>query len=123
FWLPAAQTPSAGSGTVVSAFAKLGDRDIVTIARISLAVRSVLRGGRYTNTSVVVGAASLQPFFCDEAAAVLDGSQPGEVDREAFAGAMAKAIEASIPDRPTMPYKRSAVRGPAFDVLDKLASF
>ena len=123
FWLPAPQTPSAGSGTVVSAFAKLGDRDIVTIARISLAVRSVLRGGRYTNTSVVVGAASQQPFFCDEAAAVLDGSQPGEVDREAFTGALANAIEASIPNRPTMPYKRSAVRGPAFDVLDKLASF
>lgn len=123
FWLPAAQTPSAGSGTVVSAFAKLGDRDIVTIARISLAVRSVLRGGRYTNTAVVVGAASLQPFFCDEAAAVLDGSQPGEVDREAFASALANAIEVSIPNRPTMPYKRSAVRGPAFDVLERLANF
>jgi len=120
FWLPAPQAPSAGSGTVVSAFAKLGDRDIVTIARISLAVRSVLRGGKFTATSVVVGAASQQPFFCDEAAVVLDGSRPEDVDREAFAVALANAIEASIPDRPTMPYKRSAVRGPAYDVLDKL---
>lgn len=122
FWLPAPQAPSAGSGTVVSAFAKLGDRDIVTIARISLAVRSVLRGGRYTNTAVVVGAASLQPFFCDEAAATLDGSRPEEVDNDAFAGALASAIEKSIPDRPTMPYKRSAVKGPAAEILQELAA-
>ena len=114
FWLPAHQMGE------VSAFAKLGDRDIVTIARIDLAVRSVYRGGRFTNTRVVVGAASAQPFFCDEAAAALDGSRPEEVDKDAFACAMARAIEKSIPDRPTMPYKRSAVKGPAYEVLDRL---
>ena len=120
FWLPA--VPLAGSGTALSAFAKLGDRDIVTIARIDLAVKTVLRGGRFTNTAVVIGAASQQPFFCDEAAAVLDGSSPQETDREAFAEALSKAIEASIPDRPTMPYKRRAVYGPAFDLLDRLTN-
>ena len=114
FWLPAPQTGE------VSAFTKLGDRDIVTIARIDLAMKSVLHRGRLMNTRVVVGAASQQPFFCDEAAAVLDGSRPEEADRNAFVEALSKAIEASIPNRSTMPYKRSAVRGPACDLLEKL---
>ena len=104
----------------VSAFEKLGDREIVTIARIQLALKSVLQDGRLSEVKVVVGAAGEKPFFCEEAAAVLEGSRPEELPEEAFAEALSRAVEASIPARSTMPYKRKAVYGPAFDLLAKI---
>ena len=104
----------------VSAFAKLGDRDIVTIARIDLAVRSVIQDGRLSESRVVIGAAGRRPFFCSEAAEVLDGSRAEDALLEPFAAALAGAIESSIPGRSTLAYKRSAVRGPAAEVLQKL---
>ncbi len=115
FWVP---MPEEGT---ISAFAKLGDRDIVTIARIDLAVKTVLQDGRMSKTGVVLGAAGEQPFFCGEAAKVLDGSAPQDADREAFAAALSEAVRRSIPERSTMPYKAKAVYGPAFDVLERLA--
>jgi carbon-monoxide dehydrogenase medium subunit len=104
----------------VSAFAKLGDRDVVTIARIDLAVKSVIKDGRLSGTRAVVGAAGEKPFFCEEAGAVLDGSCAEDALLEPFAAALAKAVEASIPGRSTLAYKRSAVRGPAAEILKKL---
>ena len=111
--------PMPEEGTV-SAFVKLGDRDVVTIARIQLAVKSVITDGKLSRTSVVVGAAGKTPFFCEEAAAVLDGSRAEEDLLEPFAKALSEAIEASIPGRSTLAYKRSAVRGPAAEILAKL---
>ena len=105
----------------VSAFSKLGDRDIVTIARIDLAVKSVIKDGRLSQTRVVIGAAGETPFFCKEAAAVLDGSRAEDTLLEPFTAALAKAIEQSIPGRSTLPYKRSAVKGPAAEILKKLS--
>ncbi|MBR5980478.1 MAG: FAD binding domain-containing protein [Firmicutes bacterium] len=111
--------PLPEQGTV-SAFVKLGDREIVTIARIQLAVTSVIKDGRLSSTRVVIGAAGKTPFFCEEAAAVLDGSRAEEDLLAPFAAALSKAIEASIPGRSTLAYKRSAVRGPAAEILKKL---
>ena len=104
----------------VSAFAKLGDRDIVTIARIQLAVKSVIRVGRLSAVSVVLGAAGQTPYFCEEASAVLEGSCAEEDLLERFTTALSKEIEAHIPGRSTLAYKRSAVRGPAAEILKKL---
>ena len=112
----------------ISAFAKLGDRDIVTIARIDLAVKTVCIDGRLSKSRVVIGAAGEKPFFCEEAAAMLDGSRPADWDDpaafaavlEPFTAALARAIEASIPGRSTLAYKRSAVKGPAAEILQKL---
>ena len=122
FCLPLPEDPSTGSGTTVSAFAKLGDRDIVTVARIQLAAKSVIKDGRLSAVSVVLGAAGQTPYFCEEAAAVLEGSQAEEELLEPFAAALAEAIEAHIPGRSTLAYKRSAVKGPAAEILEKLAA-
>ena len=105
----------------ISAFEKLGDRDIVTIARIQLALKTVLKDGRLFGTKVVLGAAGKAPFFCGEAAAVLEGSRPGEFPEDAFTQALSRAVEASIPGRSTLAYKRSAVKGPAAEILRQLA--
>ncbi|MBQ3662331.1 MAG: FAD binding domain-containing protein, partial [Firmicutes bacterium] len=87
FCVPLPEDPSADSGTPVSAFAKLGDRDIVTVARIQLAAKSVIRDGRLSAVSVVLGAAGQTPYFCEEAAAVLEGSRAEEELLEPFAAA------------------------------------
>ncbi|MBQ4410212.1 MAG: FAD binding domain-containing protein [Firmicutes bacterium] len=122
FCLPLPEGPSTGAGIPVSAFAKLGDRDIVTVARIQLAAKSVIRDGRLSAVRVVLGAAGQMPYFCEEAAAVLEGSRAEAELLEPFAAALAEAIEAHIPGRSTLAYKRSAVKGPAAEILEKLAA-
>ena len=106
----------------VSAFEKLGDRDIVTIARIQLAIKSVLKDGRLSSVRVVLGAAGKKPFFCEEAAQVLEGRRTDDLPKEAFAEALSRAVEQSIPGRSTLAYKRKAVYGPAFDLLAQFRS-
>ena len=68
----------------------------------------------------MIGAAGKTPFFCEKAAAVLDGSRAEEDLLAPFAAALSEAIEASIPGRSTLAYKRSAVRCPAAEILKKL---
>ena len=90
-----------------NAFVKLGEQAHVTIAKISLAVSLTLRDRR---------------AFLARSADALEG-QPLSPDLlPAFFQALSSEIEASIPDRPSMPYKRQAVKGLADDLLSALAA-
>lgn len=101
----------------INAFAKLGERAKVTIAKISLAVSMEVENGIICRPRVVLGALSSEAILAAEPAATLCG-WPLSIDRfDEFAEILGVEIEHSIPNRPTMPYKRQAVRGPADDVL------
>ena len=107
---------------VVSAFAKLGDRDAVTIARISLAVCAGLEEGALRDVRCVLGATGRKAFRSIRGEHALEGAPADALAglAECFADALAEDIAASIPGRGTLAYKRLAVRGVACEVLNRL---
>lgn len=101
----------------LNAFVKLGERAKVTIAKISLAASMEVENGVIRRPRIVLGAVSSKAILAAEPAATLCG-WPLSMDRfEEFSEILGVEIEHSIPNRPTMPYKRAAVRGLAEDVL------
>lgn len=103
----------------INAFAKLGERAMVTIAKINLAVSLELEDGHIQNPKVTLGAVAQRAFF-SRAAQALDGRPLNKDLLPDFFLALSQEIASSIPDRPSMPYKRQAVRGLADDLLDLL---
>lgn len=101
----------------VCAFAKLGERAKVTIAKISVAIAADTESGRLKNVRVALGAVAAKSFLSAEAAAVLEGAECSALPEEAFAQTLSAVIRNSIPTRASMPYKAAAVRGLAKDVL------
>ena len=102
-----------------NAFVKLGEQAHVTIAKISLAVSLTLREGKMEQVRLALGAVARRAFLARSAAA-LEGQPLSRDLLPAFFAALSAEIEASIPDRPSMPYKRQAVKGLADDLLAAL---
>lgn len=126
------ELPAADSGTSdpVSAFAKLGDRTVVTIAKISLALAAEKLDGKLQKVRICIGAVGAKAFHAS-AAEILegkklselagdDGVSPNKVILENLTEGLAKDIERSIPGRASLPYKARAVKGPAADLLENL---
>ena len=103
----------------LNAFAKLGERAHVTIAKISLAVSLELREGRMEHVRLALGAVARRAFLARSASA-LEGKHLSPQLLPGFFEALSQEIADSIPDRPSMPYKRQAVRGLADDLLRAL---
>lgn len=103
-----------------NAFVKLGEQAHVTIAKISLAASLTLREGRMEQVRLVLGAVARRAFLARSAAA-LEGQLLSPERLPAFFQALSAEIEAAIPNRPSMPYKRQAVKGLADDLLSALA--
>lgn len=102
-----------------NAFVKLGEQAHVTIAKISLSVSLTLREGKMEQVRLALGAVARRAFLARSAAA-LEGQALSPDLLPAFFAALSGEIEASIPDRPSMPYKRQAVKGLADDLLTTL---
>lgn len=105
----------------LNAFFKLGEQAHVTIAKLSLAVSLELREGRMEQVRLVLGAVARRAFHARSAAA-LEGQPLSPELLPPFFEALSAEIESSIPDRPSMPYKRQAVKGLADDLLSALLS-
>lgn len=102
-----------------NAFVKLGEQAHVTIAKISLSVSLTLREGKMEQVHLALGAVARRAFLARSAAA-LEGQSLSPDLLSPFFAALSGEIEASIPDRPSMPYKRQAVKGLADDLLSAL---
>lgn len=122
--------PAPESGEPVSAFAKLGDRTVVTIAKISIALAAEKEAGILKNVRICIGAAGAKAFHAS-AADILEGKAVSELLEadgvtlnkailENLTEGLAKDIERSIPGRASLPYKARAVKGPAADLLENL---
>lgn len=109
--------PEAGT---VSAFAKLGERPKVTIAKINLALSAKTENGCLKDVRIALGAVAEKAFLSDEAAAVLEGRPLDDLPVQEFGEVLSQVIRRSIPTRASMPYKNEAVRGLAEDLLKPL---
>lgn len=103
----------------ISAFKKLGSRSEVSIARLNLAAAVTAEQGQLSEARVFLGTLGLALRRSPAAEAVLiqEGFKQGG---EPFAEALMETINRAIPGRATLPYKTSAVRALAEDLLDDL---
>lgn len=112
----------AASPVARSAFAKVGSRTAVTIARLSIAVvvEHDAGSGRLSRPRVALGALGETAFRAPDLERVLDGRSADEQTRQAFAEACTLAVDRAIPGRYSQAYKREAAVGLADDVWQAL---
>ncbi len=101
-----------------SAFAKVGARSSVAVAKLSAAMIVKLDETRQIISEAKIAFGSVAPtaFLDDRVAEVLRGKPIGAGAVELFAEACSSMVGRSIPDRSSRPYKQRAVRGLAFDL-------
>lgn len=105
-----------------SGFVKLGPRDDLTISRINLAMEAEFDPGARTfgKVRMVAGAIAPVPRMLEKAAQELAGQKLSPARMDACLQALASEVEASIPGRASLPYKRRAVMGVGADLLEQV---
>jgi len=106
-----------------SVFVKIGSRSAVTVARLSAAVVVEYdpAAGTLSAARVALGAVGDTAFRDATVEASLEGRPANEATAQRFAEACAEAVRASIPCRYSLPYKRQAALGLAYDAWNGLA--
>ena len=106
-----------------SAFAKIGSRTAVSVARLSaaLVVRFDAAAGVLVEARVALGAVGERAFRVPELEAMLEGRDADDETARLFADGCVAAVQASIPGRYSLPYKRHAAVGLAYDAWNMLA--
>lgn len=103
-----------------SAFAKLGPRDDLAIARLNLVAEAEFDGATFGEARLFAGAVAPAPRRFARAEAALAG-RPFDADTAAeFDRALVAEIEAAIPGRASLAYKRRAAVGLGRDLLARL---
>ncbi len=105
-----------------SAFAKIGSRTSVTVARLSLAltVRFDPVADLLSEVRVSFGAVGEAAFRDRPLEELLEGRQPDEETARLFAAGCVSAVQRSIPGRYSLPYKERAAVGLAYDAWNAL---
>ena len=106
-----------------SAFAKIGSRTAVSVARLSaaLVVRFDPAAGSLTDVRVALGAVGGAAFRAARLEQELQGRPVDEDTARLFAEGCVAAVQESIPGRYSLPYKRHAAVGLAYDAWNMLA--
>ncbi len=107
-----------------SAFVKLGRRDDLTVSRLNLTMEADFDSAslRFGEARLVAGAIAPTPLRLESVAQTLRGQALcGPVVR-AFTRALVSAVDAAIPGRGSQPYKRRAVMGLGFDLLERITA-
>jgi len=106
-----------------SAFAKIGSRTAVSVARLSaaLVVRFDAATGTLTDVRVALGAVGETAFRAAALEQTLEGRPADEESARLFAAGCVAAVQGSIPGRYSLPYKQHAARGLAYDAWNSLA--
>lgn len=106
-----------------SAFAKIGFRSAVSVARLSAAVvvGHDPASGMLSGARVALGAVGGTAFRDADVEQSLEGRPAVTATAWRFAEACAEAVCRSIPNRYSLPYKRHAAIGLAYDVWNALA--
>jgi len=119
YLIAAVQVPAAALRPA-SAFAKLGPRRDLTIARLSLAAAADLSAGLFASPAIAAGAIGPRPFRLARAETALAGRAPNPATFAAFLDALTAEVDAAIPARPSRGWKRLAIRGLGLDLLARL---
>jgi CO/xanthine dehydrogenase FAD-binding subunit len=106
-----------------SAFAKIGSRTAVSVARLSaaLVVRFDAAAGTLADVSVALGAVGEVAFRASDLEQSLAGLPADEETARLFAEGCVVAVQQSIPGRHSLPYKQHAAVGLAYDAWNMLA--
>ena len=95
----------------VSGFYKLGKRNSLSIARLSAAVSFNLIENKIYNMKVSLGAVGKYPFRVYEIEYLAHGKEYHHLLKKEFLDILQERVYRSIKDRPTLPFKREAVKG------------
>jgi carbon-monoxide dehydrogenase medium subunit len=114
--------PRAARKCCTSAFAKLGRRDALTIARLILAaaVEYDEASGTIGSVRLTAGAIGPAPARLASVECVLAGRKVDAHLARDFVCALGAAVDGAIAGRPSHPYKRRAVAGVGLDLLQRL---
>jgi hypothetical protein len=106
-----------------SAFAKIGSRTAVSVARLSaaLVVRFDASSGPIADAHVALGAVGEVAFRAPGLEETLEGRPADEETARVFAEGCVAAVQESIPGRYSLPYKQHAAVGLAYDAWNMLA--
>jgi CO/xanthine dehydrogenase FAD-binding subunit len=106
-----------------SAFAKIGSRTAVSVARLSaaLVVRFDAPSGTIADARVALGAVGEVAFRAPGLEETLEGRPADEETARVFAEGCVAAVQESIPGRYSLPYKQHAAVGLAYDAWNMLA--
>ena len=102
----------------VSAFKKIGSRSEVSVARVNMAVSAKYEDGNYTDARVFVGTLGSAAQRCPGAETAL--TMETSLREEGFKNALCNFAGQMIPGRSTLPYKISALKALAEDLLQIL---
>jgi carbon-monoxide dehydrogenase medium subunit len=101
-------------------FVKLGRRNALAIARLSMAVvASVAPTGVIEQVAIALGAVGPHPFRAREVEEMMVGQRYTEELRRAVIEALSSEVGRSLGTRPSAPYKREAVKGVAWEALER----
>jgi xanthine dehydrogenase FAD-binding subunit len=105
-----------------SAFAKIGWRTAVSVARLSLAVVVCFDpvAEALSDVHVALGAVGETAFRADALEGLLNGRRADEETARVMADGCADAVRRSIPGRYSLPYKERAAVGLAYDAWNAL---
>jgi CO/xanthine dehydrogenase FAD-binding subunit len=103
-------------------FVKIGSRSTVTVARLSmaLAVKYDAGAGTLSEARVAMGALAETAFRDACLEELLEGRPADEESARLFAAGCADAVRRAIPGRYSLPYKRHAALGLAYDAWNSL---
>lgn len=100
-------------------FIKLGSRRAVTISKISLAI-NLLYNQDYNiinDIKIALGAVGKTAFRAREIETYFKGRTLDNYAKDDFIKMLAEAIEKSIPGRASLPYKKEAIKGVAYEAF------
>lgn len=115
---------SQGNSQISGAFGKIGSRTAVSIARLNMAalVEYDAEEQKVLNSRWAVGALGRIPFRLAELEHQLQGKQVNSNFAEEVAEHLTGVVDRAIPGRASQEYKRQAIRGLAYDLLEDLFS-
>jgi len=107
---------------IVSGFAKLGSRTSVTIARLNMAARVEIdmENRRIKDVRWAVGALGQTPFRLEALEVELRGKRVNQALEQVIADHLRDAVDRAIPGRYSQEYKRQAIQGLGYDLLEDL---
>lgn len=113
---------AAGNSQIISAFGKIGSRTAVSIARLNMAtiLEFDAENQRILNSRWAVGALGPTTFRLEELERGIKGKRIDPVLAEEIADRLTGVVDQAIPGRASQEYKRRAIRGLAYDLLEDM---
>lgn len=111
FWIPKEVMGDS------SAYAKVGSREAVTIAKINCAIRMKIANGTVATAFIALGSLGSKAFLSESIAKTLLGCSENDLLAEGVLDSFVKQVEVAIPGRESLAYKRSAIKGVAHSVI------